>query len=91
MRDDPDTVPTSSPPRLPARIWLGLPQWARVTVLTLGSLLAVAWAVVAVTLGILLYNSPLRCPPTVGCTEHITCSAGDGFVWTGRNREQCEK
>jgi hypothetical protein len=45
MRDDPDTVPTSSPPRLPARIWRSLPQWARVLVLALGSLLAVAWAV----------------------------------------------
>jgi hypothetical protein len=91
MRDDPDTVPTSSPPGLPARIWHSLPQWARAAVLALGSLLAVAWAVVAMTLGILLYNSPLRCPPTVGCTEHTTCSASDGFLWTGRNSEQCEK
>lgn len=91
MPDDPDTVTTGSPPSLPARIWHGLPQWARVIVLTLGSLLAVAWAVVAVTLSILLYNSPLRCPPTMGCTEHRTCSASAGFLRTGRNREQCEK
>jgi hypothetical protein len=91
MRDYPETVPTSSPPGLPARIWRGLPQWARVLVLALGCLLAVAWAVVAMTLGILLYNSPLRCPPTVGCTEHTTCSATDGLLWTGRNSEQCEK
>jgi len=91
MRDDPDTAPTSSPTGLPVRIWRSLPQWARVLAFALGSLLAIAWAVVAVTLGILLYDSPLRCPPTVGCTEPTTCSASDGFLWTGRNRAQCEK
>ena len=95
MREDRGAVSTSSPVGLLARIWHGFPWWSRAILLALGVLLGVVWIVVVVTLGILLYNSlynsPLRCPSTMGCTKRTTCLAADGFVWTARNREQCEE
>jgi hypothetical protein len=75
------------------RIWISLPLSIKAATVVLGILIAMAWCIVAVALGIVLYESPMGCPPTTGCeglkTTH--CSASGSFGWHAANRNSCDE
>jgi hypothetical protein len=55
--------------------------WTKVIALALGTLTTAIWVVAAVALALLLYDSPVGCPPTMGCAESSACSTIDTLAW----------
>jgi hypothetical protein len=80
----------STQPRL-VRVWRCLPLWTKVIALALGTLTTAIRVVAAVALALLLYDSLLGCPPTMGCAEGSARSTIDPLAWRSVNREPCEK
>ena len=75
------------------RFWISLPRWAKLMVLALGILIATAWCAMGLALAIVLYDSPLGCPPTTGChaRKASDCSASWLSGWQASNHEPCDK
>jgi hypothetical protein len=49
------------------RLWGRTPLWAKAVALVLGAAVFAAWSVLAVVGIMVWYESPLYCPPTMGC------------------------
>jgi hypothetical protein len=63
------------------RLWRRLPLWAKGAALVLGAAVFIVWSILAVAGATVWYESPLHCPPTIGCPARSTpgCSGGGVF------------
>jgi hypothetical protein len=72
-------------------LWHRLPVWVRVGGLAVGIILLAIWSTAAVVLAFIWYESPLRCPPTMGCAVEDTSGCRAAWAPWARNATPCEK
>lgn len=73
------------------RRWLRLGKWQRCLLTIVAVLVGAAWIGIG-SLGLLiLSDSPLGCPPTIGCPERKAndCSSWTAFTQPTSDRETC--
>ena len=62
------------------RLWRRMPLWAQACALVLGTAVLAAWSILAVVGIMVWYESPLYCPPTMGCPAFSTPECGRGGI-----------
>jgi hypothetical protein len=62
------------------RLWRRTPLWAKAGALVLGAAVLAAWSVLTVVGIMVWYESPLRCPPTMGCPALSTQGSNGGGI-----------
>ena len=72
------------------RIWRGLPLCAKAVAVAFGIVALTAWVIVGATLAVALYESPLGCPPTMGC-HTIESTDCDSLFTTRATNSTCDK
>jgi hypothetical protein len=72
--------------------WRRLAKWQRRLLITLAVLVCTAWIGIGSIALLVLVDSPLGCPPTMGCPERKTndCSSWKTFMQPTSNRESCD-
>jgi hypothetical protein len=63
------------------RLWRRMPLYVKAGALVLGAAVLGAWCVLAVVGIVVWYESPLYCPPTMGCPALSTQGCRGGGVF----------
>ena len=83
---------TSSVRGLAKECWRRLGKWPQRFLTVVAVLVGVTWVVIGSLVVIAIADSPLHCPPTMGCAEHETknCSSWGGFMQSATTRGSCD-
>ena len=75
------------PPRL-RQCWRRLAKWQRRLLMVVAVLVCSAWVGIGSIALLVLFDSPLGCPPTMGCPEHkaVDCSSWNAFMQPASDR-----
>ena len=81
----------SSAYRLVKECWLRLGKWPQRVLITVGVLVALVWLAIGSVVLLALRDSPLHCPPTMGCPDHETkdCSSWGGSLGSATTGGPC--
>ena len=72
--------------------WLRLGKWSRQILTIVAVLVGVVWVAIASIVLIVLADSPLHCPPTMGCVDRKTkeCTPWRAFMQSETTRGSCD-
>jgi hypothetical protein len=84
-------VPASNPYRRVTECWDRLGRWPRRVLLTVGVLAALVWLAIGSLVLLAVSDSPLHCPPTMGCPDRETkdCSSWGGLLESATTTSGC--
>jgi hypothetical protein len=84
-------VEGSSVRGLAKECWLRLGKWPRRILTIVAVLVGVVWVAIASIVLIVLADSPLHCPPTMGCVDRKTkeCTPWGAFMQSATTRGSC--